>query len=77
MVNRNQMVELFERDVKTIGQYINNALLEELLDQAATVTNFAIVQKEGERSVMRQVAHYNKVKINIQLRLLSKGEEVD
>lgn len=52
MVNRNQMVELFERDVKTIGQYINNALLEELLDQAATVTNFAIVQKEGERSAM-------------------------
>jgi hypothetical protein len=43
---------LFERDVKTIGQYINNALLEELLDQAATVTNFAIVQKEGERSAM-------------------------
>ena len=52
MVNRNQMVELYERDVKTIGQYINNALLEELLDQAATVTNFAIVQKEGERFAM-------------------------
>ena len=48
MVNRNQMVELFERDVKTIGQYINNALLEELLDQAATVTNFAIVQRRGK-----------------------------
>ena len=66
------MAELFERDVKTIGKHINNALKEELQDQASTVANFAIVQKEGERSVMRQVAHYNKVKINIQLRLLRK-----
>ncbi|NDO30576.1 hypothetical protein ADH76_18645 [Enterocloster clostridioformis] len=71
-LNRNQMAELFERDVKTIGKRINNALKEELLAQTATVANFAIVQKEGERSVMRQVAHYNKVKINIQLRLLRK-----
>ena len=59
MVNRNQMAELFERDVKTIGKYINNALKEELLDQTATVINFVIVQKEGERSAMRQVAYYN------------------
>ena len=50
----------------------SNVALEELLAQTATVANFAIVQKEGERSVMRQVAHYNKVKINIQLRLLRK-----
>ena len=67
------MVELFERDVKTIGQYINNALLEELLDQAATVTNFAIVQKEGERIVVRQVAHYNlDVIISVGYRVKSK-----
>ena len=29
-LNRNQMAELFERDVKTIGKHINNALREEL-----------------------------------------------
>lgn len=46
------MAELFERDVKTIGKHINNALKEELLDQTTTVANFAIVQKEGERAVM-------------------------
>ena len=45
-----------------IGKHINNALKEELLNQTATVANFAIVQKEKERSVMRQIAHYNKVK---------------
>lgn len=37
------MAELFERDVKTIGKHINNALQEGLLGQAATATNFAIV----------------------------------
>lgn len=29
-LNRNQLAELFERDVKTIGKHINNALKEEL-----------------------------------------------
>ena len=51
-LNRNQIAELFERDVKTIGKHINNALKEELLDQTTTVANFAIVQKEGERAAM-------------------------
>lgn len=72
-LNRNQMAELFERDVKTIGKHINNALKEELQDQAATVANFAIVQKEGERTVFRQVAHYNlDVIISVGYRVKSK-----
>ena len=29
-LNRNQMAELFDRDIKTIGKHINNALNEEL-----------------------------------------------
>lgn len=46
---------------------------EELQDQPATVANFAIVQKEGERSVMRQVAHYNlDVIISVGYRVKSK-----
>ena len=28
-LNKGQMVELFERDIKTIGMHINNALKEE------------------------------------------------
>ena len=72
-LNRNQMAELFERDVKTIGKHINNALKEELQDQSATVANFAIVQKEGERTVVRQVAHYNlDVIISVGYRVKSK-----
>ena len=46
-LNRNQMADLFGRDVKTIGKHINNALKEEL--DNSTVANFATVQNEGGR----------------------------
>ena len=42
-LNRQQLAELFARDVKTIGKHINNALKEELADMA-TVAKFAIVR---------------------------------
>lgn len=58
-LNRNQMAELFDRDVKTIGKHINNALKEELNRDLATVANFATVQMEGEREVVREIEHYN------------------
>ena len=57
-LNRNQMAILFGRDVKTIGKHIKNALREELKG-VATVANFAIVQNEGGRSVVRVVEFYN------------------
>ena len=50
-LNRNQMSELFDRDVKTIGKHINNALKEELSVDNSTVAKFASVQIEGEREV--------------------------
>ncbi len=58
-LNRNQMAELFDRDIKTIGKHINNALKEELEYDKATVAKFATVQKEGEREVERQIESYN------------------
>lgn len=57
-LNRQQMATLFNRDVKTIGKHINNALAEELAD-IPTVAKFATVQKEGEREVKREVEYYN------------------
>ena len=57
-INRQQMAELFDRDVKTIGKHITNALKEEL-KEIPTVAKFATVQQEGERSVTRQVEYYN------------------
>lgn len=57
-LNRNQIALLFDRDVKTIGKHINNALQEELAE-SPTVANFAIVQKEGGRTVTRNIEYYN------------------
>lgn len=56
-LNRIQIAKLFDRDVKTIGKHINNALKEEA--DASTVANFAIVQKEGNREVKRNIEYYN------------------
>ena len=42
-LNRQQMATLFNRDVKTIGKHINNALAEELAD-IPTVAKFATVE---------------------------------
>ena len=57
-LNRQQLSELFNRDVKTIGKHVNNALKEELAGMA-TVAKFATVQKEGDRTITRQVEYYN------------------
>ena len=45
-LNRNQMAELFDRDVKTIGKHINNAVREELCDQVV-VAKFATTSQHG------------------------------
>jgi len=45
-LNRNQMAELFDRDVKTIGKHINNALKEEL-DNQVVVAKFATTTQHG------------------------------
>ena len=57
-LNREQLAKLFDRDVKTIGKHINNALNEELQD-TPTVAKFATVQKEGDRKVTRNIEYYN------------------
>ena len=56
-LNREQMAKLFDRDVKTIGKHINNALKEEL--DNSTVAKFATVGKEGNRDVTRNIEYYN------------------
>ena len=57
-LNRQQLSKLFDRDIKTIGKHINNALNEELKG-IPTVAKFATVQKEGEREITRNLEYYN------------------
>lgn len=53
-LNRQQMADLFGRDVKTIGKHINNALKEEV--DESVVANFATTAADGKTY---QVAYYN------------------
>lgn len=53
-LTRNQMAQLFDRDVKTIGKHINNALNEECSD--AVIARFATTAADGK---VYQTEHYN------------------
>ena len=55
-LNRQQLSELFERDIKTIGKHINNALKEELKDDNSVVAKFATTAKDGKKY---SVEYYN------------------
>ena len=55
-LNRNQLSELFGRDVKTIGKHINNIFIEGELTKNSVVANFAITALDGKTY---QVDHYN------------------
>ena len=56
--NRQQLAKFLNRDIKTIGKHINNALNEESKD-ISSVAKFATVQKEGNREVTRNIEYYN------------------
>ncbi len=60
-LNREQMAKLFDRDVKTIGKHINNALNEELKDEMV-VAKFATTTKHGAiegKTQTKEVEYYN------------------
>ncbi|MBN2617363.1 MAG: virulence protein RhuM/Fic/DOC family protein [Spirochaetales bacterium] len=47
-LNRNQMSDLFDRDIKTIGKHINNIFSEEELVKDSVVANFATTATDGK-----------------------------
>jgi len=53
------MAELFQKDVRTINEHIQNIYDEGELDPTPTVRKFRIVQTEGKRQVARMVDFYN------------------
>ena len=55
-LNREQLAKLFDRDIKTIGKHINNALKEELADDTSVVAKFATTATDGKKY---QVEYYN------------------
>lgn len=74
-LNRNQMAELFDRDVKTIGKHINNAQKEEL-DGQEVVAKFATTTQHGAikgKTQTHMTEYYNlDVIISVGYRVKSK-----
>ena len=54
-----QMAELFQRDKSTISRHIKNVFEDGELKTDSTVAFFATVQKEGQRTVSRDVQFFN------------------
>ena len=69
-LKREQMANLFGRDIKTIGKHINNIFSDQELDHQAVVANFATTAKDGKTY---QVEFYNlDVIISVGYRVKSK-----
>ncbi|MCB1032416.1 MAG: virulence RhuM family protein [Acidobacteria bacterium] len=58
-LSQRKMAELFGVDVRTVNEHLGNIYASGELAEAATVRNFRMVQREGDRSVSRDIAHYN------------------
>lgn len=58
-VTEQQLVELFGKARRTIGEHIRNIYKEGELEKESTWRKFRQVQKEGEREVKRAVSAYN------------------
>jgi len=70
-LNRQQLAELFDRDIKTIGKHINNSLNEELKDDNSVVAKFATTASDGKTY---NVEYYNlDVIISVGYRVKSKN----
>lgn len=53
------MADLFQKDVRTINEHLVNIYEEGELTREATIRSYRIVRTEGNRSVSREIEHYN------------------
>ncbi len=58
-LTQKQMAELFEKDIRTVNEHIQNIFKEKELRPNSTIRKFRIVQTEGEREVVRNIDFYN------------------
>lgn len=58
-LTQRQIAELFQKDVRTINEHVQNIFSEGELPADATIRKFRIVQAEGSRMVERLVDHYS------------------
>ncbi len=58
-LTQKMMAELFGVDVRTVNDHLQNTFKSGELDENSTIRKIRIVQKEGDREVLREVAFYN------------------
>ena len=58
-LTQKMMATLFDVNVRTINEHLQNIYKQGELVREATIRKFRIVQTEGSRDVARQVEHYN------------------
>lgn len=67
------MSVLFDKDVRTINEHINNIYKEKELEKHSTIRKSRKVQKEGARKVFRDIEFYNlDVIISVSYRIKSQ-----
>lgn len=58
-LTQKDMADLFQTTISNINMHIKNIYEEGELIEEATIKDFLIVQKEGNRNVKRSLTHYN------------------
>lgn len=58
-LSQKMMAVLFDVNVRTVNEHLINIYESKELSQEATIRNFRIVQKEGNREVTRTIDHYS------------------
>jgi len=64
-LSKRMMAELFDVDVRTINEHLQNLFGSNEIEKKSTIRNFRIVQTEGTRQVEREEIVYEKIQINI------------
>ena len=58
-LTQKMLATVYDVSVSAINQHIKKIYEDNELEEDSTIKNFLIVQKEGNRHVSRDVAHYN------------------
>lgn len=58
-LTQKMLATIYGVEINTINYHIKKIYEDNELDENSTIRNFRIVQKEGNREVSRDVAHYN------------------
>ncbi len=58
-LSQKQLSELFDVDVRTVNEHLQNIYKSGELLESSTIRKFRIVQREGKREVAREIDFYN------------------